>query len=142
MAGNSLAFPLFFTRINAERCSANHSFLLSPNAHRSETIPLPTVTIDRLCADWQRLDLIKIDAEGAESLIWDGIRETRRRFPDAVIVLELHVPRDPTDASTLLDEIQAGGYALQAIQFDGSLVSTSPSEILTRPYGHWTLWLE
>ncbi len=111
-------------------------------SHRSDTIPIPTVTIDRLCADWPRLDLVKIDAEGAESLVWEGMRDTRKRLPGAVIVLEMHVPRDPADASTLLDGIQAEGYALHTIQFDGTLVQTSASDVVNRPHAHWTLWLE
>ena len=32
-------------------------------AHRCGTVQAPAITLDRLCADWPRLDLVKIDAE-------------------------------------------------------------------------------
>ncbi len=37
--------------------------------HRAEAIQVPMATLDCLCADWPRLDLVKIDAEGAEALV-------------------------------------------------------------------------
>jgi FkbM family methyltransferase len=35
--------------------------------HRCGTVRAPAITLDQLCADWPRLDLVKIDAEGAEA---------------------------------------------------------------------------
>lgn len=40
--------------------------------HRWSTVQAPAITLDRLCTDWPRLDLVKIDAEGAEALVWEG----------------------------------------------------------------------
>jgi FkbM family methyltransferase len=37
-------------------------------AHGSSKVQVPAITLDRLCADWPRLNLVKIDAEGAEAL--------------------------------------------------------------------------
>nr|WP_044252551.1 hypothetical protein [Isosphaera pallida] len=37
--------------------------------HRGQTIQAPAITLDRLCAEWPCLELVKIDAEGAESLV-------------------------------------------------------------------------
>ena len=34
-------------------------------SHASSKVQVPAITLDRLCADWPRLDLVKIDAEGA-----------------------------------------------------------------------------
>ena len=58
--------------------------------------------LDRLCADWPRLDLVKIDAEGAEALVWEGMQGTLHRFPHAAVVLELHLQRDPPQDLLLL----------------------------------------
>jgi len=57
------------------------------NDHCAEAIPVPMTTLDRLCADWSRLDLVKIDAEGAESLVWDGMQQMLKRFPRAVVLV-------------------------------------------------------
>ncbi len=43
-------------------------------SHRAEAIPLPMATVDRLCINWPRLDLVKIDAEGAEACSERGCR--------------------------------------------------------------------
>jgi FkbM family methyltransferase len=64
-------------------------------AHRCGTVQAPAITLDQLCTDWPRLDLVKIDAEGAEALVWEGMQKTLRRFPHAAVVLELHLQRDP-----------------------------------------------
>ncbi|MDW8267044.1 MAG: FkbM family methyltransferase, partial [Gemmataceae bacterium] len=65
-----------------------------PYAHRAETVRVPAITLDRLCADWPRFDLVKIDAEGAECLVWEGMQQTLRRFPHAAVMMELHLQRD------------------------------------------------
>ena len=41
----------------------------------TERLEVETVTLDDLTRDWSRVDLIKIDAEGAEEKIWQGLRE-------------------------------------------------------------------
>jgi FkbM family methyltransferase len=109
--------------------------------HRAGSVRAQTTTIDALCADWPRLDLVKIDAEGAELLVWEGMRETRERFPRATTVLELHLPRDPQGTGNLLSTIQTGGYQLRAVNYAGQVVSVTDSTILSQPDEHWTLWL-
>jgi FkbM family methyltransferase len=111
-------------------------------AHRREAVRVPAVTLDRLCADWPRLDLVKIDAEGAEGLVWEGMQETLRRFPHAVVVLELHLQRDPPQTVGILHQLQRAGYPLRSINYEGDLVPTAPDTILARPQEHWTLWLQ
>ncbi|HZT79916.1 MAG TPA: FkbM family methyltransferase [Gemmataceae bacterium] len=111
-------------------------------AHRREAVRVPAVTLDRLCADWPRLDLVKIDAEGAEALVWEGMQKTLRRFPHAAVVLELHLQRDPPQTVGFLHQLQRAGYALRAINYEGDLVPTDPDTILARPQEHWTLWLQ
>jgi len=111
-------------------------------AHRCEAVQVSAVTLDRLCADWPRLDLVKIDAEGAEALVWEGMQETLRRFPHVAVVLELHLQRDPPQAVGLLHQLQRAGYALRAIGYEGDLVPTDPDTILAHPQEHWTLWLQ
>lgn len=111
-------------------------------AHRSQTIQSPAITLDRLCADWPRLDLCKIDAEGAEGLVWEGMQQTLRRFPHTVVVLELHLQRDPRQTVGILHEIERAGYPLRSINYDGEVVPVEADTILAQPQEHWTLYLQ
>ncbi|MDW8264108.1 MAG: FkbM family methyltransferase, partial [Gemmataceae bacterium] len=109
--------------------------------HRSQTIQVPSITLDRLCADWPRLDLVKIDAEGAEALVWEGMQQTLRRFPHAAVMMELHLQRDAAQTINLPHQIERGGYALRNVGYEGDLVPTDAATILAQPQEHWTLWL-
>lgn len=111
-------------------------------AHRSRTVQAPAFTLVRLCADWPRLDLVMIDAEGAEALVWEGMQQTLRRFPHAAVVLELHLQRDPPQTVGFLHQLQRGGYSLRSIGYEGDPVPTDPETIIAQPKEHWTLWLQ
>jgi len=111
-------------------------------AHRCGTVRAPAITLDRLCANWPRLDLVKIDAEGAEALVWEGMQKTLRRFPRAAVVLELHLQRDPPQTVGLLHEIERAGYQLRSINYEGEIVPTGAGTVLAQPQAHWTLWLQ
>lgn len=112
------------------------------DAAASEIIQVPSITVDRICADWPRLDLVKIDAEGAEALVWNGMQTTLRRFPQAVVVLELHLNRDPPQTLSLLHQIESAGYPLRAINYESDIIETDWAAILGQPNEHWTLWLQ
>lgn len=107
----------------------------------SKSINVPVITIDRICADWPRLDLVKIDAEGAEALVWNGMQVTLRRFPHTIVVLERHLHRDPPQTLSLVHQIESAGYLLRVINYDGEIVETDRAAVLSQPKEHWTLWL-
>lgn len=108
--------------------------------HRSATVQSPAITLDRLCADWPRLDLVKIDAEGAEALVWEGMQKTLLRFPRAVVVLELHLQRDPPQTLGLLHRLERE-YDLRAVNYEGDIERIDAATVLAHPGEHWTLWL-
>jgi FkbM family methyltransferase len=105
------------------------------------TIQATTATVDAICRDWPQVDLVKIDAEGAEALVWDGMTETRARCSSLVTVIELHLQRDPKQTAEFLENITVGGYQLRSINYDGDVVSTDAARILSNSQEHWTLWL-
>jgi FkbM family methyltransferase len=109
--------------------------------HCRESIQASTITLDQLCANWPRLDLVKIDVEGAESLVWEGMQQTLRCFPHAVVVLELHTQSDPQQTIGFLHEIERAGYPLRSINYDGDIVPVEADTILAQPQEHWALWL-
>jgi FkbM family methyltransferase len=110
--------------------------------HRAENIQVPAITLDSALAGWERLDLVKIDAEGAESLVWEGMQETLKRFPHAAVLVELHLQRDPPQVTSFLHQLERSGYSLRFVNYDGDLAATDPATIVANPQEHWILWLQ
>jgi FkbM family methyltransferase len=109
--------------------------------HRVEAIQVSMVTLDCLCADWPRLDLVKVDAEGAEALVWEGMHETLKRFPRAAVLVELHLQRDPPQTMSFLHRLEGSGYSLRFVNYDGDVMPTDDETILANLQEHWMLWL-
>jgi FkbM family methyltransferase len=106
-----------------------------------EVIRAASVTLDDLTRDWPRLDLVKIDAEGAEEAIWRGGRETWQRRAQVAVVLELNTARY-TDPPAFLGAIRAEGFRFATIGGDGQLYPISEQQILTEHPGEdWMLFL-
>ena len=82
---------------------------------------------------------MKIDAEGAEALVREGMQKTLRRFPNVAVVFELHLQRDPSQTLHLLHQIERAGYALRSINYEGAIVPAEAATILAQPREHWTL---
>ena len=69
---------------------------------------VPAVTLDDHCRNFDRLDLIKIDAEGCEAEVIAGARETIKRLEPL-----LYVENDSAEQATgLITQIMALGYRL------------------------------
>src|SRR5262249_55585125 len=94
-----------------------------------EVTAVATTSIDELTAGWPRLDLIKIDAEGAEERIWRGMQQTLSRWPGLGIVMEVH-PARYADPAAFLGQIEAAGFPLQAVGFDGQVRPLSAPQVL------------
>jgi FkbM family methyltransferase len=95
----------------------------------ADAVPVQTVTLDTACAGLGRLDLIKIDAEGAEQAVWDGMQGLLDRHPGAAVVLEWNAKRG--EAERLLDKIASRFPTLRHIDFDGEVVEIGREQLLT-----------
>lgn len=76
--------------------SAADSFLIQrEGSHGVQKVPL--TTIDKLVAELklERVDLIKMDIEGAEPKALDGARETLARFKPRLTISSYHAPDHP-----------------------------------------------
>lgn len=124
-----------------DRDFATSSLAALAHPHSCESIQLPMTTIDELTADWPRLDLVKVDAEGAELKVWNGMRETRRRFPSLVIVIELHLDRDTEGVKLLLGSIETCDKRLAAIDYEGAIQPVTAGMVFFEPERHWTIWI-
>jgi FkbM family methyltransferase len=100
-----------------------------------------TVTVDALTRDWPRVDLIKIDVEGAEEDVWQGMQETIMQNPGLVVILEFNVERYE-DTSSFLEAIELAGFRLRHIDFDAEVKKVTIDQLLSRQVGQdWMLYL-
>jgi FkbM family methyltransferase len=100
-----------------------------------------SVTIDTLTRDWPHVDLIKIDVEGAEEAVWEGMQRTISHNRDLVLILELNVARYD-DARGFLQAIERAGFLLRYIDIDAEIKDVSIDQLLTRQVGDdWMLYL-
>ncbi len=95
-------------------------------------IKVPVTTLDGMSAACSRVDFIKIDAEGAEEVILEGMAETIARHKP-MLVVEFN-PARYADASGFLERL-AGIYgAMRRLDFSGEAVPITSQDLLSK-YG-------
>lgn len=95
--------------------SGHHSFypLDGSEGLAADTVKVTTTTLDAAVGSRGRVDLIKIDAEGAELDVLEGARKTLKANPDLVLIVELgtsHLARSGTSLSAWLGAFAAAGF--------------------------------
>ena len=106
-----------------------------------DVIDVETVTLDCVTKDWPRVDLIKIDAEGAEPAIWDGMRGVIQRNARLTIIMETRCSRYQ-DAGAFVRKISNAGFPLRHIAYDGSIHELRAEQMLNeRRTEDWMLFL-
>jgi FkbM family methyltransferase len=106
-----------------------------------EAVRVESVTIDSITRDWPRVDLIKIDVEGAEESVWRGMQRTIADHAGIVVLLELNVARYD-DPRGFLSVIEEAGFRLRYIDTDADVKDASVEELLRRQVGQdWMLYL-
>ncbi len=111
-------------------------------AHCSLTIQAPAIILDSALSKWERLDVVKIDAEGAEALVWEGMQETLKRFPAVAVAIELYLQRDPPQVTSFLHQLEREGYSIRHLNYDGDIAATDAATIVANPQDHWMLWIQ
>jgi FkbM family methyltransferase len=120
----------------------------SLNAHLAETagpadetVPVESVTIDTVTGEWPRVDLVKIDVEGAEESVWRGMERTLAENRDLTVVLEFNAARY-ADGRAFLGAIQSSGFPLRYIDVDAEVKPATVERLLTEQVGDdWMLYL-
>jgi FkbM family methyltransferase len=106
-----------------------------------EAVGVESVTVDSITRGWPRVDLIKIDVEGAEERVWRGMQRTLADNPEIVLALELNVDRYD-DPRAFLAEIEQAGFRLRYIDIDAEVKDVDVDELLRRQVGQdWMLYL-
>lgn len=98
---------------------------------------VPQVSLDSITGG--RLDFVKIDAEGAETDIIAGMRETLARHKPA-LVLEFNALRSPTP-DMLLRTLQDIYGRIRYIDFMGEAIATDAEQLMSQSRGEdWLLY--
>lgn len=91
-----------------------------------------TVRLDDVLPE--RVDFVKIDAEGSERHILRGLHDTLSRNRDVQAFVEFDPRREGEDASFLF-EILEQGFRIGVVQYDGSSAPTKMEDLLSRREG-------
>ena len=97
-----------------------------------EAIDVEVTTADEALAGWPRVDVMKIDAEGAEEGIFRGMRQTIERNPGLTIVMEVN-PVRYQDPGGFVASIRAAGFPLCQVAYDGSIQPMTERAFLESP---------
>jgi FkbM family methyltransferase len=118
---------------NVFPATSGHSNLFGgpPDCQRIE---VETDTLDHALSAIPKVDVIKIDAEGAEPFILRGMRETLKRNPRLRLFIEFapaHLERAGVDPSSFLDELISSGFEIHTVDDrTGELKTQSKDELL------------
>jgi len=97
-------------------------------------IEIETVALDDVLKVEKHVDVIKIDAEGAEPLVLRGMRETIANNPHLIVFMEFapsHLHRAGTDVSAFITEIRNYGFTIrQVIEPTGEVASINDKQLL------------
>ncbi|MEZ5817628.1 MAG: FkbM family methyltransferase [Hyphomicrobiaceae bacterium] len=103
------------------------------------TVEVPATNFDELARDLRRCDLVKIDAEGSEAAILEGMQETIARFHPALL-LEFNVARYG-DAADFLSRLRKSFGHPHMVDFDGAMRRVNDKTVLTQNVGEdWLLY--
>ena len=139
----------FFTRVHEAACSDGRTALarlavpvaepknacLVPeeSANEPHVLDVACVALDEVCADYEQVDFIKIDAEGSEEKIFDGMMTVLERHRPTVVI-EVNVARY-ADAAAFVAKLKSVYGELRYVGYDGHAVSITEDELLSRDVG-------
>lgn len=103
-----------------------------------EVIEVPAVSLDDFFADKSpRVDLLKMDAEGSEALIFKGMKKLIKGNPQLKILFELapgSIHGTGEDPKAFLSELTTLGFHLYRIQYDAMPIEATVEELLQQPH--------
>jgi FkbM family methyltransferase len=108
----------------------NSALVSSDQLSGGETVEVRTFPLDNFASTLERLDLIKIDAEGGELSIVAGMRELIAKFRPTII-LEFNAARYP-DPSSFLQSLLARYETAVELKPDGTIHSIDVHAVADR----------
>jgi len=106
-----------------QRGALGSSALWAPEG--SARVPKKTITLDQLVSSrgLERVDFVKIDAEGAEANILRGAQETIRRFRPSFSIAAYHMIEGQQTFGEVEEVLRSLGYDAQTIQYGGECLT-------------------
>ncbi|GJM10109.1 MAG: hypothetical protein DHS20C11_23850 [Lysobacteraceae bacterium] len=98
-------------------------------SEQDRLVEVPLATLDSLIAPGTRVDVMKVDIEGAERAMWQGARRVLAENPKIAIALEVDNKRY-ADAAAFFEQIEADGFKLQMIEKNGEVRSCNVKELV------------
>lgn len=124
--------------------TGNASLRRAEGWEASETLRTGIAPLDGLLHSWRpwsgTVDVVKVDAEGAEAGIWDGMRGTLDRNPQALVVMEVARNRG-YDLDAFLSRLEAAGWPALAVREDGEIGPLEGTSLDAEGTRWTTLWL-
>jgi len=89
-------------------------YLPEPDTPPDQRPLVDAVPLDEIIQD-EKIDLVKIDAEGSEPLVLDGMQQILARNPELTLLVEINVPmiRNCGDPADFLDRVRKLGGTMQ-----------------------------
>lgn len=101
-----------------------------------EVINVDTISLDEYFKNKNmKIDIMKIDAEGSEPYIFDGMKELIEKNPEMIIICEFNpyvIYGAKKDPRKFLEEIKQYGFILKYIDEKSSIVDISVDELLKK----------
>jgi FkbM family methyltransferase len=94
-----------------------------------QVVDVDASSVDELTSGWPQVDLVKVDAEGAEDLIWRGMHRTIEQNPGLVVLLEF-VPSRYRDPCGFVRDIREAGFSLREVGYDSEIVPVSEADLI------------
>lgn len=125
------------------RYSANSSLAptgdaaLAELADTQETVEVPAATLDQILDDMTKVDLIKMDVEGAEVHAVSGLERTLRRNPNVTVMFEwspAQIRQMGDDPADLIDAFSTHGFRFRLMEDD--LAPVDRDGLLEVTYGN------
>jgi FkbM family methyltransferase len=105
--------------INAAAHSPLSSLFQLDSGVVANALPISVTSLDAFIPTGERIDMIKLDIEGAEPLAWRGMQRIVSDNPDLEIIMEWsssHFSRSGEKAPEFMNEIRAAGFNAFVIQ--------------------------
>lgn len=99
--------------------------------YEGKMIDVPTIRLDDVLPD--KVDFVKIDAEGAEREIWRGMSKIIESNPQLQVFMEFNPGRTAYyDPREFLDKMKQDGFDLAVVTYDGSTRPVDADKLIAR----------
>jgi len=120
-AADRSGFLTLYVSSENRRDNRLYAHELSDASYRVEVTTIDTILSDH---DVAAVDLIKMDVQGFEGQVLDGMRETIRRSKGLVMLMEFWphgLAGAGTEPTRILDDLESAGFALYELHSTGKL---------------------